>query len=125
MSRQTRKSIDRGITRQLASMIVAVNEDESIDAIKYLVEKCSRPTHATLDLLQVTAPNVDLTQQFECGECGREQDMEVPLNADFFGLTDEYMESVYEQFFFLKYSGGWSFSEAYNLPIFARGLPNV
>jgi hypothetical protein len=34
----------------------------------------------------------------------------------FFGLTDEYMESVYEQFFFLKYSGGWSFSEAYNLP---------
>jgi len=30
------------------------------------------------------------------------------------------MESVYEQFFFLKYSGGWSFSEAYNLPIGLR-----
>jgi len=26
------------------------------------------------------------------------------------------MESVYEQFFFLKYYGGWSFIEAYNLP---------
>ncbi len=38
----------------------------------------------------------------------------------FFGLTDEYMENVYEQFFFLKYSGGWSFSEAYNLPIGLR-----
>ena len=38
----------------------------------------------------------------------------------FFGLTDEYMESIYEQFFFLKYSGGWSFSEAYNLPIGLR-----
>ena len=38
----------------------------------------------------------------------------------FFGLTDEYIESVYEQFFFLKYSGGWSFSEAYNLPIGLR-----
>ena len=38
----------------------------------------------------------------------------------FFGLTNEYMESVYEQFFFLKYSGGWSFSEAYNLPIGLR-----
>ena len=34
----------------------------------------------------------------------------------FFGLTDEYMENIYEQFFFLKYSGGWSFSESYNLP---------
>ena len=38
----------------------------------------------------------------------------------FFGLTDEYMENVYEQFFFLKYSGGWSFMESYNLPIGLR-----
>jgi len=38
----------------------------------------------------------------------------------FFGLTDEYMENIYEQFFFLKYSGGWSVSEAYNLPIGLR-----
>jgi len=30
------------------------------------------------------------------------------------------MENVYEQFFFLKYSGGWSFSEAYNLPVGLR-----
>jgi hypothetical protein len=30
------------------------------------------------------------------------------------------MENVYEAFFFLKYSGGWSFSEAYNLPIKLR-----
>ena len=42
------------------------------------------------------------------------------LQRTFFGLTDEYMESVYEQFFFLKYSGGWSFSEAYNLPLGLR-----
>ena len=37
-----------------------------------------------------------------------------------FGLNDEYIENVYEQFFFLKYSGGWSFSEAYNLPVGLR-----
>jgi len=30
------------------------------------------------------------------------------------------MQNVYEQFFYLKYSGGWSFSEAYNLPIGLR-----
>ena len=30
------------------------------------------------------------------------------------------MLDVYEQFFFLKYHGGWSFSEAYNLPIKIR-----
>ena len=38
----------------------------------------------------------------------------------FFGLNDEYIKNVYEQFFFLKYSGGWSFSEAYNLPVGLR-----
>tara|TARA_Y100000593_G_scaffold85426_1_gene162438 strand:- start:830 stop:1063 length:234 start_codon:yes stop_codon:yes gene_type:complete len=30
------------------------------------------------------------------------------------------MENVYEQFFFLKYAGGWSFIEAYNLPVGLR-----
>ena len=38
----------------------------------------------------------------------------------FFGLGEKYMESVYEQFFYLKYYGGWSFTEAYNLPIGLR-----
>tara|TARA_A100001391_G_scaffold51675_1_gene31706 strand:- start:1866 stop:2009 length:144 start_codon:yes stop_codon:yes gene_type:complete len=30
------------------------------------------------------------------------------------------MESVYEQFFLLKYYGGWSFQEAYSLPVGLR-----
>ena len=30
------------------------------------------------------------------------------------------MQAVYEQFFFLKYYGGWSFIEAYNLPVGLR-----
>ena len=38
----------------------------------------------------------------------------------FYGLDDDYILDVYEQFFFLKYHGGWSFSEAYNLPIKIR-----
>jgi hypothetical protein len=42
------------------------------------------------------------------------------LRQTFFGLTDEYSEGVYEQIFFLKHSGGWSFSEAYSLPVGLR-----
>ena len=42
------------------------------------------------------------------------------LRRSFFGLSDEYHENVYEQFFFLKYHGGWGFTEAYNLPIKVR-----
>tara|TARA_A100001391_G_C4814594_1_gene209539 strand:+ start:174 stop:356 length:183 start_codon:yes stop_codon:yes gene_type:complete len=30
------------------------------------------------------------------------------------------MEQVYEQFFLLKYYGGWSFTEAYSLPVGLR-----
>ncbi len=43
-----------------------------------------------------------------------------PSLLRFFGLTNEYIESVYEEFFNLKYHGGWSFVEAYNLPIKVR-----
>jgi len=38
----------------------------------------------------------------------------------FFGLSDNYIESVYDQFFLMKYYGGWSFTEAYNLPVKIR-----
>jgi hypothetical protein len=37
-----------------------------------------------------------------------------------FGLGPEYLEKVYEAFFFLQYQGGWSFIEAYNLPVGLR-----
>ena len=43
-----------------------------------------------------------------------------PLRSSFFGLSDEYIANVYEQFFLMKYHGGWSFIEAYNLPIKIR-----
>ena len=42
------------------------------------------------------------------------------MGQTFFGLTDKYMEAVYEQFFILKHHGGWSFIEAYNLPVGLR-----
>ena len=42
------------------------------------------------------------------------------LLRSFFGLSNEYMENVYEQFFYLKHHGGWSFIEAYNLPVQLR-----
>ena len=38
----------------------------------------------------------------------------------FFGLNSDYMKQVYEQFFFLKYTGNWSLSELYSLPVGLR-----
>ena len=42
------------------------------------------------------------------------------MGPTFFGLSDEYMKVVYEQFFTLKHYGGWSLIELYNLPIGLR-----
>ena len=42
------------------------------------------------------------------------------LPLTFFGLNDEVIRNVYEQLFLLKYHGGWSFFESYNLPVRIR-----
>ena len=38
----------------------------------------------------------------------------------FFGLDDNYIEAVYEEFFLLKYYTSWSLMELYNLPVGLR-----
>lgn len=38
----------------------------------------------------------------------------------FFGLTVEYLESVYNMLDDMRYHGGWSFSELYSFPIGLR-----
>jgi hypothetical protein len=43
-----------------------------------------------------------------------------PLLRNFFGLSEEYQKSLYEQLFLLQYYGGWSFIELYNLPVGLR-----
>ena len=43
-----------------------------------------------------------------------------PWGRTFFGLSDEYIEYVYEQFFILKHYGGWSLTELYSLPVGLR-----
>ena len=48
------------------------------------------------------------------------KDWRFRLIRNFFGLSEKYMENVYEQFFLLKYHGSWSFIEAYNLPVGLR-----
>ena len=38
----------------------------------------------------------------------------------FFGLTSDYIKDVYEQMFFMNYTGNWTIAELYNLPIGLR-----
>jgi hypothetical protein len=85
MEADKRQKVERNITRQLSAMLVAANGDTSAQAINYLVENLPSTDSRHLRLAyRTTAPNVDLTQHFECSACDHVQDMEVPLSADFF-----------------------------------------
>ena len=42
------------------------------------------------------------------------------ITANFFGLTNEYLETVYTKFFQMKMYGNWSFFEVYSLPVQLR-----
>lgn len=77
--------VDSLITDQLRKIIVQVNEHSSQEAIDYVVDNIPSLDSRHLRLVYKTAtPNIDLTQSFECSQCDHEQDMEVPLSADFF-----------------------------------------
>ncbi len=80
-----KQKVERSVTRQLSCMLVAANGDTSAQAINYLVENLPSVDSRQLRFAyRETAPNIDLTQRFECSSCDHEQDMEVPLSADFF-----------------------------------------
>ena len=80
-----RKVDEHNVSRQLVSMVTAVNGDSSTEAINYLVSNIpSIDSRHLRHAYKSAAPNVDLTQHFECSECEYAQPMEVPLAAEFF-----------------------------------------
>ena len=83
--RKNKNVHERGITRQLVNMIVAVNGNTTSQAINYLVENIpSIDARHLRSAYKAASPNIDLSQHFECGECDYENTLEVPLSADFF-----------------------------------------
>jgi hypothetical protein len=80
-----KKKQERNVTRQLEGMIVAVNGSEDLKIIRYLIENIpSADSRHLRSVYRMAMPNIDMNQQFECEECTYDQDMEVPLTAEFF-----------------------------------------
>ena len=76
---------EKNVTRQLATIVVSLNGDSSMQAKQYFIDNVPSIDSRHLRLAyRLSAPNVDLTQHFQCIECSHEQEMEVPLSADFF-----------------------------------------
>jgi len=85
MQNDRKTKAEKNITRQLAAIVVSLNGDNSMQAKQYFIDNVPSIDSRHLRLAyRLAAPNVDLTQHFQCGECSHEQEMEVPLSADFF-----------------------------------------
>ncbi len=80
-----RKGNENAITRQLKRLILAVNGNTELKNINYVVDNMPSSDARHLRLMyKIATPNIDMSQKFECESCGHEEDMEVPLTADFF-----------------------------------------
>ena len=117
----TNKKEEEIVSSQMKMYVKSVNGHSEAPYINYFVENV--PAYEARWLrkcYETLAPNIKVSEDFECDNCGHQQEMEVPFNTDFFGLTNEYMENVYEIFFTLKHYGGWSLTEMYSLPVGLR-----
>lgn len=84
-ARRKRKLPEDMLSQQITAFTVSISgvtdRSQIQQAIKSLPARDSRHLRQTYQKLM---PNLDLTQEFECGECGHAGDMEVPFTTDFF-----------------------------------------
>ncbi len=73
------------LTDRLKSVIVSANDETKRNMIEQFVDnmpaldaKFFRTAYAAL------TPNVDMKQEYRCDSCGHEEEVDVPLSADFF-----------------------------------------
>ncbi len=76
---------DRLITGTLRSILVEIEDNDTDEALNYVVENIPSMDSAHIRrCYREVAPDLNMTQFFECRECSHTQDVEVPLTADFF-----------------------------------------
>lgn len=119
--RRKKKLPETPLTDQMRQLIVSVDGNDNPEYISSFIEHMpARVSRKLRTIYSKIVPNINMNQYFVCDNCGHEGEVGVPFGANFFGLSSDYMEQVYEQFFLLKHHGGWSFFEAYNLPVGLR-----
>ena len=79
------KKQESAVTDQLSKIITSLNDVSDVFEIYRFVESMPIMDSKYLrDVYGKLVPNVDLTQNYGCSECGHVGDMEVPFNTEFF-----------------------------------------
>ena len=83
--RSRKKMSNSSLTDQLRNIIVAVNGDtDLVSRTAFINQMPAKDSRHLRTLMAEITPNVDMTQLYECPNCGHTADMEVPLTTDFF-----------------------------------------
>ena len=84
--RKQRRKIESSLTTDtIASFVLAVNGETNPFAVQSFIQ--TMPARDARELRRAYSeivPNIDLTQNYDCSECGYSADLEVPLGLDFF-----------------------------------------
>ena len=86
MERKTKKKQESSTTTDvLRSYIVGVNGEASPFVVEAFIQALpARDARVLRTAYTESLPNIDMTQVFDCSNCGHSADMEVPLSANFF-----------------------------------------
>ena len=77
--------LDKNVTSQFKKMIVSIEEHGDQPVINRFVEVMTTKDSSHLKKCYAkVVPNIEIKNDYACESCGHEQEMEVPLNADFF-----------------------------------------
>jgi hypothetical protein len=83
--RRKKKLPENILTTQFKILIQSVDGSTEAHQVASFIDKMPALDSRFLRKVIVEiSPNIDLTQEFVCEECGYEQDMGVPISADFF-----------------------------------------
>ena len=73
------------LTDMLNAIVVSVSGHKDRETIRKAVAHMpAKDTRLLREAYQAAIPNVDMSQTFECRQCGHREDMEIPLSAEFF-----------------------------------------
>ena len=83
--KQKKYGLERPLANQYSQMIVSVNGERDLNTISSFAS--SMPAYDSRFLrkaYKAIVPDVDMSFDFQCEDCGHEQGMEVPITANFF-----------------------------------------
>ena len=84
-SKRRKKLPETTLTDTLKILIVSINGETSPDLIgRFTKAVPARDSRYLRTIYEKASPNVDMTQDFECSNCGYVTDLEVPFTTDFF-----------------------------------------